>query len=68
MFASSAAKLFLRTIGTFTFILLLQINSLFANGNSFIFEKLSIEQGLSQTTINSILQDSRGFGLQPKMD
>ncbi len=36
-------------------------NRVYAQNNSIKFEHLSIEQGLSQSTVNTILQDSQGF-------
>ncbi|KAA3613033.1 MAG: GAF domain-containing protein [Calditrichaeota bacterium] len=57
---SQRAKSFAQFVSVFIIFQFLSA-ALFANNKSLIFEKLSIEQGLSQTTINSILQDSRGF-------
>jgi len=44
----------------FTFLIIKQI-SLYAQVNSFAFEHISIEHGLSQSSVYSIFKDSKGF-------
>lgn len=44
-----------------TFIFLAVLNILFAQHNRIRFEKISIEQGLSQSSVIAVLQDRKGF-------
>lgn len=42
-------------------LLLMSVQHLFAQQKDLLFERISIEQGLSQSTVHSIIQDKTGF-------
>jgi len=54
-------KKFIVTISSITAIILLYTSLLFAQSSVVKFDRLSIEDGLSQSTVRCILQDVRGF-------
>lgn len=50
-----------RRIFLLFFIVLFSVGGLFAQSNNIRFDRISIEKGLSQSTVNAIFQDKRGF-------
>jgi signal transduction histidine kinase/ligand-binding sensor domain-containing protein len=53
--------LHLQTFITTLTVAFLSLNSAFSQINNIEFEKISIDQGLSQSTVYSIVQDSKGY-------